>query len=286
MKNVAVLMTCHNRRDKTLACLESFVKASKPDVYEFAIYLTDDGSNDGTSEAVRQFFPGVKIIAGSGQLFWAGGMRLAWQKAINEGNFDYYLLLNDDVELFEHVIQTLLETSKSVYITTGTEAGIVSGATEDRSGNVTYGGSIIVKNHLNMKAKQLSPNGYPQLCDFTNSNVLLVANWVVEKIGILDTEFTHGIADYDYSLRAKKAGIRSYLATKICGYCEFDHGPNWKTASFPLKERIKYLYSPKGLAFKQYRIYIKRHFPLYWPYAFCLLWLKTFFPSIWDTFKK
>ena len=50
---LAVLLTCHNRKDKTLACLESFYLAEKPVGYTFDIFLVDDGSTDGTNNAVK-----------------------------------------------------------------------------------------------------------------------------------------------------------------------------------------------------------------------------------------
>ena len=51
---IAVLMTCYNRREKTLACLDALQKTSvsSGDI-QLSIYLTDDGCSDGTAEAVR-----------------------------------------------------------------------------------------------------------------------------------------------------------------------------------------------------------------------------------------
>jgi len=40
------------------------------------------------------------------------------------------------------------------------------------------------------------------------------------------------------------------------------------------------LYSVKGLAYKQYLHFIRKHFPLYLPQAWLSLWLKTIFPFL------
>ena len=82
-QRLAALLTCHNRRDQTLRCLASLATAkevvsTRVDVDTF---LVDDGCSDGTAAAVRSRFPDVHVIAGTGCLFWCGGMRLAWTHA-------------------------------------------------------------------------------------------------------------------------------------------------------------------------------------------------------------
>ena len=72
-------------------------------------YVVDDGSEDGTSEAVLQTIPETHLIAGSGNLYWGGGMRLAFKEAMKDG-WDFYLLLNDDVILKPSAIEILLAT--------------------------------------------------------------------------------------------------------------------------------------------------------------------------------
>jgi GT2 family glycosyltransferase len=108
----------------------------------------------------------------------------------------------------------------------------------------------------------------------------------VKKIGIFPDSYTHGVADYDYTYTAYKSGIKVLIAPGYYGYCENDHGPNWASGKKTLKERIKYLYSPKGLAYKEYLFYIKKNFPSDYYSEIVKLWMKTFFPIIWDKFKK
>ncbi|MDD2314968.1 MAG: glycosyltransferase family 2 protein [Proteiniphilum sp.] len=284
-KNVAVLLTCHNRKAKTIACLESLYQADIPPAYHIDVYLTDDGSTDGTSEAVSKQFPGIHIIKGDGNLFWAGGMRLAWKTAIEGKSFDSYLLLNDDVTLHRNFMLNLLETEAHSLAETG-KSGIYSGATiDDITSQVTYGGSVIKQNHFLLSMQKLHPGSYPQRCDLVNANVLWVSGEVVKRIGIFDERYTHGIADYDYSMRAKKKHIPIWLASGVCGICNHDHEKNWKTG-IPLKKRISWMKSPKGLAYSEYMFYVKRHFPLYFPYSFIMIWMKVFFPFVWERFKN
>src|ERR1039458_788534 len=80
-KCIAVLITCHNRQPRTLKCLDILLKQDLPTGLRLDIYLVDDGSSDGTSDAVREAFPEVHVIPGDGSLFWSGGMCVAWQYA-------------------------------------------------------------------------------------------------------------------------------------------------------------------------------------------------------------
>jgi len=284
-KKIAVLLTCFNRKEKTLACLHSFFEATKPNEYEFDIYLVDDGSTDGTSEAVKKEYPDINIIKGSGNLFWAGGMRLAWRTALESKDYDAFLLLNDDVILFNDFLDNLIKSEKYALLKNN-KTGIYSGATINNiTKEITYGCEKIKTNHFVVRRQLLTPKEMPQQCELTNANILWISKETVDAIGIFDERFTHGIADFDYSLRAIKRGIPVYLAPNIGGICLFDHGRNWKSNNSSLKERISFLKSPKGLAYKEYLFYIKKHFYLYLPYSFTMLWLKTLFPFFWDKFK-
>ncbi len=49
---LAVVMTCHNRRETTLRCLRELEAQTLPAGWNMRTYLVDDGSTDGTSAAV------------------------------------------------------------------------------------------------------------------------------------------------------------------------------------------------------------------------------------------
>ena len=285
-KAIAVLLTCFNRKEKTLSCLHSFFEANKPNGYEFDIYLVDDGSTDGTSEVVKEKYPDVTIIKGNGSLFWAGGMRMAWRTALKNKEYDAFLLLNDDVVLHKDFLDNLIKTEEFA-ISKDNKTGIYSAATiDDVTKKTTYGGYKIKTNHFVVRNELLEPKNKPQECEQTNANILWISKDTVNAIGIFDEHYTHGIADFDYSLRAAKKGIPVYLAPSYGGVCLHDHGKPWRSSDVSLKERIAYLKSPKGLAYKEYLYYIKKHFPLFLPYSFVAIWMKTFFPFLWENYKK
>lgn len=258
--NISVLLTCHNRQLKTEKCLESLGVALKKynsehiydkDQLKLEVFLTDDACTDNTVEVSKTIVSGYApfhVLKGDGNLFWAGGMRMAWNEAKKRHNeWDYYLLLNDDVELLPNVFDELFSALKFSANEYGKE-GLVSGITCDikNPDKETYGGSVYT-NKLLGKKRHIEPNGSLQLCDLTNANILLVPAIVVEKIGILDERFRHG-GDYDYTFRAHRKGWPLILTANFCGKCEFDHrdeeAEKKKILSLNLRERIKYFNFP------------------------------------------
>ena len=275
---IAVLLTTFNRKEKTLACLENLQRQELSDDTRVKVFLTDDNSADGTAEAVKSSFPETYVFHGNGQLYWAGGMRSTWKQAMLHAP-DYYLLLNDDTVLYENALAVLLDMAAH------DNTSICVGSTrDDASGELSYGGSKLKSNRYWSSEKVFSETDTSEV-DFANANIMLVPGAIVKRVGILSDRFTHSLADYDYCLKAKKKGFTIKVAPGFLGSCVDDHGNNWKSANTTLKERIRYLKSPKGLAYSEYLWFIKEHFPLSYPSAFIKLWMKTFFPFIWDRYK-
>tara|TARA_R110000796_G_scaffold252631_2_gene389329 strand:- start:12618 stop:13481 length:864 start_codon:yes stop_codon:yes gene_type:complete len=280
MEDIAILLTCHNRKEKTIIALNALKKAietfSKP--LKATIYLTDDGSTDGTGDAVKKHFPEAIVLQGNGNLFWAGGMINSWKEAL-KGKHDGYLLLNDDTFLLETVFDDLYKTHQYALTTFGA-AGVYIGSTKDpKSEKLSYGGGLLLNKFL-YKFKILTPNGSFQDCDLGNANIMYVDVSVVEKVGILSEGYEHGIADYDYTLKCKKKKIPVLVAADYCGLCERDnkglyHNFHLKT----LKERIEHLYKPTGIAFKSRLLFMKKFFPYRLPFFYIMGWFKVLFPK-------
>ena len=254
MISAAFIMTCHNRRDLTLRCLRALNKIENCDDFSKKIYLVDDGSIDGTADAVREEYPEVSLIEGDGTLYWCGGMRRAWQEALIVG-FDVYVWLNDDVELFDNAISDMLITYEQMRQQWGDKV-IVSGSMLDPvTKKRSYGGALWQPR----KEVAIEPGNNPKEVQIFAGNLVLVPQAVVDEIGILERRFTHGLSDYDYGLRARARGVKLFIAAKYQGYCVANIGVKWVDPSLSLAKRWALLHSPKGPPPREYMFYAWRH---------------------------
>ena len=272
VKEIAVLMSVYNRKEKTLRCLslcyEQMDSITRSGKYRFSVYLTEDGCTDGTADAVLEMFPDVHIIHGDGNLFWNRGMCAAWDEAAKSSP-DFYLWLNDDTFLSQGAFSVLLENSSYLK-----HKAIVVGTATDSAGNYSYGGRT-------RSGKIVPPDKViPVACDIFNGNLVLVPKSVFEAIGPMDPFYTHGFGDYDYGVRADKAGIIAVVAPGVLATCDRNPGvPRWRDPSVGLKERFRSLQDPKGRPLKEQFVYDMRLSNVFVAVAHMLsLCLKVIFP--------
>jgi GT2 family glycosyltransferase len=230
MMTIAVLITCHNRKQKTVNCLNLLLKqVGINELFKIDVYLVDDGCTDGTPAAVNEKFPQVNIIKGNGNLYWNRGMHLAWKNAASNKNYHFYLWLNDDTFLYENAMIELLNASNVKL-----NKSVIVGSTYSPSlKTCSYGG-------CNKKNKLLSPNNNLQEVYIFNGNIVLIPTYVFSIVGLLDDFYPHAIGDFEYSLRVRKFNLESYIAPQFIGVCEgSDVLPLWCSSTNTLLTRIR-----------------------------------------------
>jgi GT2 family glycosyltransferase len=259
-RKLAVLMACYNRRDTTLASLQALYQQK----ITFDVYLVDDGSSDGTSNAVKVSYPNVKILQGDGNLFWVGGMRLAFAEALKK-DYDYYLWLNDDTLLEPDALPNLLGTHQSLAINGYPNSIIVGSVRDPVTGKLTYGGRVYSNKRLWHKFEALEPSQEPQKCDTMHGNIVLIPRSVAEIVGNLDNNFIHTMGDLDYGLRAGQLGCSVWIAPGYVGSCSQNSVQgSWADTNLPLFDRLKKAFQPKGFPLKAWFVYSKRHNGPFW----------------------
>ena len=276
--SLAIIMTCHNRREITLACLSGiFRQDGLPEGIRSTVYLTDDGSIDGTAEVIRETYPGVNILSGNGNLYWNGGMRLAWAEAMRHDH-DFYLWLNDDTLLYPDAVQRLLETYH-LLASQGDGCHIIAGSLQDGTTKEhTYGGVARSSRWHPFKYKLVTPAvSKPTRCDAVNGNLVLVPQTVARRVGNLESAFTHGMGDFDYALRAAAQGCNVWVAPGFYGVCSRNTGRgSCLEDTSNLRQRLKKLNQPKGLPIIEWKVFARRHGGALW----CIFWLMPYMRAV------
>jgi GT2 family glycosyltransferase len=275
MRAIAALITCHNRKAKTMDCLRRLFDQSLPSESVLEVYLVDDGSSDGTSDQVRATFPSVNIIPGDGTLYWCQGMRLAWRHA-SKGDPDAYLWLNDDTALYPGALASLLVIADGY---SARPCIVVGSCCDVVTGRRTYGGEILRTRHPAQTIAVVPEDAETKRCDTFNGNCVLVTRAAFRLLGALRS-FKHGIADIDYGLRSTRMGIPIVIAPGYLATCQ--HNPIedlWVNPALPLTQRMRMLIGRKGLPPWDWWRFLWKHAGLrallYWPipYARVLLGL-------------
>ena len=86
---VAIVVVNWNGKKVTLECLASLQQLTTPDV---RIVLVDNGSSDGSAEAIRETFPGVDVLALASNRRFAGGNNAGIAHALAMGA-DHVMLI-------------------------------------------------------------------------------------------------------------------------------------------------------------------------------------------------
>lgn len=289
MKKIAILLTCFNRKEKTVKCLSSIEKTYRlwEENITVEIYITDDLCTDGTSNAARDLnlsFP-LHILLGNGTLFWNGGMINSWSAAVKDGGYDGYLWLNDDTVMLPEFWNDLLRADKYSKEHYG-KGGIYVGSTKDsESGGFTYGGFDYV-NKWTLLDHFILPDGKTfQTCQAAHGNITFVSQDVVDKMGIFYDGYIHGGGDHDYTYRAHKSGFPVLVMPHYCGECENDHiGAKAEGKKvfeeMSLKERLAYTKSPFGYNLHNSLLFQKRCFPYRYPFVWIAGYARILFPNL------
>jgi GT2 family glycosyltransferase len=214
--NLSVIIACHNRRELTVRCIEKAQAAADYAGARISFTVFDDGSSDGTAEALTKMPASLRIMHGDGSAYWASGMAQAEASVLADADVadDGLLLwLNDDVALDIAAFAKLRATIA------GAPGSVIVGAVRDPlSGNTTYSGMRRAGIHP-LRFEIVAPKDNPQSIDAFNGNLVIVPVAVARHMGGIDGGFSHAFADIDYGLRCRRANVDVLLAPQTYGNC-------------------------------------------------------------------
>lgn len=106
---VAIVIVVWNGLNDTIECLDSLREDSYPNK---EIVIVDNGSTDGSAEAIRERFPEVTVIATGKNLGFTGGNNAGIRYAIDHGA-DYVYLLNNDTTVEPDATEQLVRAAQA-----------------------------------------------------------------------------------------------------------------------------------------------------------------------------
>ena len=110
MRRLSVIVLNWNGLADTRAALASLAACRVPPGWQVALMMVDNGSTDGSVEAIRREFPSVEVVALPENRRFAGGNNEGLRRALDSGA-DAAMLINNDIEaaggLFDHLLGAL-----------------------------------------------------------------------------------------------------------------------------------------------------------------------------------
>jgi glycosyltransferase involved in cell wall biosynthesis len=109
LADVAIIVLHWNKRDVTLRCLDSLAAA---ELGGATVWVVDNGSRDGSLEAIQTQRPDVRLVGLPENRGYAGGNNAGTRAALDAGA-GAVLLLNNDTEVAHDFLDPLIEVLKA-----------------------------------------------------------------------------------------------------------------------------------------------------------------------------
>lgn len=213
MTPVWIIVVNWNQRQMTLECLTSLRALTGCHVL-----LVDNGSTDGSADAVRAAFPEVEVIETGANLLYAGGNNAGMTRALSAGA-DYVVLLNND---------TLVDPESMSRLRAAMDADPRSGIAgpkilyADAPDRIWYAGgemSFWRGEVWHRGIREVDRGQFDRPCEtgYVTGCCLMIRREALERVGLLDESYRMYGEDLDLCVRVRRAGysIRYEPAARI-----------------------------------------------------------------------
>lgn len=203
--DVTIVVLGWNRRADTLACLASLERA---DLAGARILVVDNGSSDGSVDAIRAAFPRVTVLSLPENRGYAGGNNAGIAAALAAGA-EAVLLLNNDTEVASDFLPPLLEALDSPSGVAAVSSAILR-LDRPELNDVAWSEVHFDRRHV---VQLIGTNALPghgfdhrKVVPVAVGCALLIGAEALRTIGLFDEEYFAYHEDVDWCLRARKKG--------------------------------------------------------------------------------
>jgi GT2 family glycosyltransferase len=243
VKRIEIVAPVHNRREITLLCLRSLARLNTENL-NIHIIIVDDGSTDGTGEAIRREFSEVEVVSGDGKLWFTEGTNVGVRAAL-EYQPDYILMINDDAVFDADFLRYMVETAEKY------PRSVV--------------GSLLLLWDVPHKLFQVAPiwntlkGGWqhweqqtiwtvptkPWEVDIIVGNCVLVPVKAIREQGLMNSKRYPNFGDAEYTPRLKRNNWRLLIDPRARVFCQPNITPK-RIGSMSLKEKFNALFLNLG----------------------------------------
>ncbi len=213
---ISIIVLNYNGIENTLECIQSLKKLGT-DGFHLSIIVVDNASNDGSQEKLRST-GGISLIENTKNLGYSGGNNIGIRHAI-KNNTDYNCILNNDTKVDKNLMINFVKAkpdgilSPKIYFYPGQEFHKTRYKKTEEGKVLWYAGGEIDWDNvigLHRGVDEVDSGQYDNdqeiayatgACFFANKNVF-------EKVGLFDEKYFLYLEDMDFSVRAKRLGIK------------------------------------------------------------------------------
>jgi GT2 family glycosyltransferase len=211
--DLSIIIVNWNTKKLLLDCFASVYKTVKHISME--VWLVDNASTDGSVEAVKRFYPDVKIIQNSRNLGFAAANNRALKRMCGR----YAVLLNTDTVLTKGAIEAIYDFMENT-----PDAGMAcgqllnpDGSKQNSIANFPGLASLLLNETL---LRILLPRRYPSKRKEYKSPIevdscigacLIVRKKTMDHVGLLDDDYFFFFEETDWSRRIKQSGWKIYF---------------------------------------------------------------------------
>jgi N-acetylglucosaminyl-diphospho-decaprenol L-rhamnosyltransferase len=241
-----------NGREDLIACLEAIERTHPPEL-EREVLVLDNASDDGSAEAVRERFPGVRLFA----LERRSGKAENDSTLLRESRGTYCLLLNEDSELCDGAARALVAmlerdpraaVAGAQLLTTAGEPTACAWRLPDA------GWALAAAVFLHDRYAVQSRAGDAREVGWVQSSAMLVRREAAEAVGWLDPDFFVYSDETDFCKRLGDAGWRILFVPQARAV----HHDQLSTDAAAMRRRIVEFHRNRDLYFRKHGMPVTR----------------------------